>query len=418
MAGFPRIPRSPAQATADYKSAIRHGNFMVALECLQDLMYHKVGDITTDVTDTQMAQMMEMEFGCNMQALILAALQALDERSNAGIVAAVEQGIVNKGNFLTQRAKAGAESAVSGLDVSASVMSGIKNSSADLTSYAADGAQKAINKVDFKAHATSGAADALVAFDFKTPAQTGALSALSTYDFVASAREGAKLAVDDKRAVFNAEAKSGAKSAISESGSALTGYAQSAIDNKKDVIISAAEQAIANKKVSSQEEVRVAILSAYSAYALALDNAKAGFEEVISRIINQSVNLNDATVQYQVLLLSTSEAAERLVKTADVFKDVVFTAERYASTVSDVLAIQELQKNVLDTTKAAINSISQLRSEWADDRKELFNTMSDVRKLQDIGTKFDMAYKSLQVALGLTERVQEGIKMKAPEVVY
>lgn len=418
MAAQPRIPRTPAQATADYKNAIKNGNSMAALECLQDLMYHKVGDITSDLTDTQMAQMMEMEFGCNMQALVLAALQTMDDDSNAGIVSAVERGITNKGTFLTQKAKAGADSALSSLDVSASVISGIKSSSADLTSYAADGAQKAISKVDFKAHATSGATDALVAFDFKTPAKTGALAALGTYDFVANACEGSKQAIEAKRAALNEEAKSGAKSAISESGSVITGYAQSAIDNKKSVIVSAAEQAIVNKKVSSQEEVRVAILSAYSAYALALDNAKSGFEEVVSRIINQSVNLNDATVQYQVLLLSTSEAAERLTKTAEVFKDVVFTAERYASTVSDVLAIQELQKNVLDTTKAAINSISQLRAEWADDRKELFKTMSDVRKLQDIGTKFDMAYKSLQVALGLTERVQEGIKMKAPEVVY
>jgi DNA repair ATPase RecN len=244
------------------------------------------------------------------------------------------------------------------------------------------------------------------------------LSALGTYDFVASACEGSKQAIDAKKSVFNAEAKSGAKSAISECGSDITGYAQAAIDNKKHVITSAAEQAITNKKVSSQEEVRVAILSAYNAYALALDSAKSSFGEVVSSVINQTINLNDATVQYQVLLLSASEAAERLAKTAEVFKDVVFTAERYASTVTDVLAIQRLQENVLDTTKAAINSISQLRNEWADDRKELFETMSDVRKLQDIGTKFDMAYKSLQVALGLTERVQEGIKMKSPEVVY
>jgi predicted nucleic acid-binding Zn-ribbon protein len=381
-------------------------------------MYHKVGDITSDLTDTQIAQMMEMEFGCNMQALVLAALQTMDDNSNAGIVSAVEKGITNKGTFLTQKAKAGAESALSDLDVSASVVSGIKSSAVDLTSYATDGAQKAIAKVDFQNHAASGAADALLAFDFKTPAKTGALSALGTYDFVASACEGSKQAIDAKKSVFNAEAKSGAKSAISECGSDITGYAQAAIDNKKHVITSAAEQAITNKKVSSQEEVRVAILSAYNSYALALDSAKSSFEEVVSSVINQTINLNDATVQYQVLLLSASEAAERLAKTAEVFKDVVFTAERYASTVTDVLAIQRLQENVLDTTKAAINSISQLRNEWADDRKELFETMSDVRKLQDIGTKFDMAYKSLQVALGLTERVQEGIKMKSPEVVY
>lgn len=418
MAGQPRVPRTPVQATADYKSAIKNGNSMVALECLQDLMYHKVGDITSDLTDTQMAQMMEMEFGCNMQALVLAALQTMDDDSNAGIVSAVEKGITNKGTFLTQKAKNGAESALSDLDVSASVVSGIKSSAVDLTSYATDGAQKAIAKVDFQNHAASGAADALLAFDFKTPAKTGALSALGTYDFVASACEGSKQAIDAKKSVFNAEAKSGAKSAISECGSDITGYAQAAIDNRKNVITSAAEQAITNKKVSSQEEVRVAILSAYNAYALALDNAKSSFQEVISSVINQTINLNDATVQYQVLLLSTSEAAERLAKTAEVFKDVVFTAERYASTVTDVLAIQRLQENVLDTTKAAINSISQLRTEWADDRKELFETMSDVRKLQDIGTKFDMAYKSLQVALGLTERVQEGIKMKSPEVIY
>lgn len=414
----PRIPRTPAQATTDYKSAIKNGNSMVALECLQDLMYHKVGNITTDLTDKQMAQMMEMEFGCNMKALVLEALETMDDSSNAGVVAAVEKAITNNGAFFTEKAKAGADSALTGLDVSASVISGIQSISADIASYAADGAQKSINKVDFKAHATSGAADALAIFDFKTPVETGVLAALGTYDFVAKACEGSKRAIDAKRTVLNEEAKSGAKSAISESGSVITGYAQSAIDNKKTVIVSAAEQAITNKRVSSQEEVRAAILSGYNAYALALDNAKAGFEEVVSRIINQSINLNDATVQYQVLLLSTSEAAERLVKTTEVFKDVVFTAERYASTVLDVLAIQELQKNVLDTTKIAINAISQLRTEWAGDRKELFNTMSDVRKLQDIGTKFDMAYKSLQVALGLTERVQEGIKMKAPEVIY
>lgn len=390
----------------------------MALQCLQDLMFHKVGDITTGLTGTQISQMMEMEFGCNMQAIILDALATIEDQNYASLVSAVEKGIENKATFFTQKSKAGAESAVANLDVSTSVKTGIREGSSDLISYAESGAKKALGKVDFKSYTMAGASDALTAFDFTIPAKVGSLSALSTYDFVESAKEGSGLAIEAKRNVLQSEAETGAQSAINSSESALIGYAQKAIDNKKNVMISAAEQAITNKGVSTQEEVRVAILSAYSAYALALDNAKAGFGEVISRIINQSVNLNDATVQYQVLLLSTSEAAERLVKTAEVFKEVVFTAERYASTVADVLAIQSLQQNVLDTTKAAINSMSQLRTEWADDRKELFDTMSDVRKLQDIGTKFDMAFKSLQIALGLAERVQEGVKMTQSNNVY
>jgi hypothetical protein len=241
---------------------------------------------------------------------------------------------------------------------------------------------------------------------------------LGTYDFIVNAREGAKKAIEDKREVIRNEALSGAKDAITESSSAVIGYAQLAIDNKKDVITLATEQALVNKKISTQEEVRVAILSAYSAYALALDNARSGFEEIISRVINQTVSLNDATVQYQVLLLSTSEAADRLVKTAEMFNDVVMTAERYASTVTDVLAIQQLQAGILDATKVAVNSMAQLRTEWANDRKELFDTMSDVRKLQDIGTKFDMAYKAFQTILGLAERVHEGVKLKNPEIIY
>jgi hypothetical protein len=62
--------------------------------------------------------------------------------------------------------------------------------------------------------------------------------------------------------------------------------------------------------------------------------------------------------------------------------------------------------------------MAQLRTEWANDRKELFDTMSDVRKLQDIGTKFDMAYKAFQTILGLAERVHEGVKLKNPEIIY
>lgn len=454
MADVLRTPRSPAQATADYKLAVATGNSMVALECLQDLMYHKVGDITQGVTDTQMSQMMEMEFGCNMQAIVLAALATLDEASSAGLVAAVEkgvtnkseffvqsaksgvesamddpdvsesmvavveQGVNNKSNFFIQKAKSGVESAISDLDVSESVVEGIKSCSTEFADYAETGARKALGKVDFKSYAQNGTSDALASFNFKAPAKVGALEALGTYNFVSSAFEGAKQAIESKRDVIQSESQSGANLAIQESASVITGYAQKAINNEKEVITSATERALTNCKVSTQEEVRVAILSAYNAYALALDNAKSGFNEVVSRVVNQTVNLNDATVQYQVLLLSTADTAERLVTTAETFRDVVFTAERYASTITDVLAIQQLQQTVLDTTKVAINSITQLRAEWAGDRKELFDTMSDVKKLQDIGTKFDMAYKSLQVALGLTERVQEGIKMKSPEIEY
>lgn len=414
----PRIPRSLVEATADYKGAIASGDSMCALSCLQDLMYHKVGDITKGVTDTQMAQMMEMEFGCNMQALLYSTLNSWDIGSSPGLVSAVEEGITNKGNFLTQKAKDGAKSAFANLDLSESIISGIKDCSTDLIDNATEGATKALGKVDFGLFAQNGAAIALSSFDFKEPARIGASTALSKYNFVDNAKEGAKLAIDDKRTTIKDEAANGANIAIQQSASKITGYAQSAIGNAKSVITSAAEQAIVNRRVSTQEEVRNAILAAYSSYALALDNAKSSFKETISQVINQTVNLNDATVQYQVLLLSTSEAADRLVTTAESFKDVVFTAERYASTITDVLAIQQLQQSVLDTTKVAINSISQLRSEWATDRKELFDTMSDVRKLQDVGTKFDMAYKSLQVALDLTERIQEGIKMKSPEIVY
>lgn len=441
---------------ADYEVAIHDSDQQLALECLQDLLFHKVGDITTGLTDLQTFQLLEMDFGFDIRSIILSALQdssanvcdnmvaavkkGIEDESeffvrkaedgakaafaNASahsydeVVAAVEKGVENKSKFFTQKARAGAEAALTSLDIPTAITGGIQNNAANFITYAEKGSKKALAQTDLKAYAFAGAADALTAFDFVTPSKTGSLQALSTYDFVANAREGTKLAIEDKRGVLQEVATDGAGKAIIQTENTLVGYAQTAIGNKKEVITTAVEDAAVRMKLSTQEEVRVAILSAYSAYALALDNAKASLEQVVSRIINQTINLNDATVQYQVLLLSTSEAADRLSKTAEVFKDVVFTAERYASTVTDVLAIQELQKSVLDTTKVAINAISQLRSEWAGDRKELFDTMSEVRKLQDIGTKFDMAYKSLQVALGLTERVQEGIKMKAPEIIY
>lgn len=408
---------------------------MQALAALREFLAFKVGDISKGLSDTQITQLGEVQYNSNIQGIVMAAISASDIAGDLSededFLAAVASAVKTKlgGSMLSK------------VDVQSACSDALADSAPSIVETALD---KKISDTRLETAVTSGIeskrtalkSDTATVMDnmqskVETWSKTGAINGIrASADEIKS---DVKSGISEKQSDFTNWAKAGASNAITAkrpdiksdtSEAVLAAFASANFKTGVLDTIGSEEGLNTMKRVSSfcdlatNETVRTAINSAYSQYAIALANAKSQFGDIVDSIINQSIKLNEATVQYQSLLIAAKEAAEKLNNTVELFQAANLSAERYASLVTDVLSVAQLQKAVQDNILNMNASIRQLYESWSKDRDKLYDTMEDVRKIQDVNSKIDIAYKAILSLTSVTERVQEGLKMRTPDIKY